>query len=182
MARLGDIGARLWNGAQRQAAVVALRHACRHRARRPRHVDQHVSRLSALRHAAARQAGLRDAQAGRRMPADRLSQARRRSLPSTGCRPCFFSNTNHEEDQPVHLKVADPDAAEDHPSTTSMPSLGALLPGGGLRDGSRKAVQPRFQINAQNCVHCKTCDIKDPQPEHHLGSARGRRGPNYPNM
>src|SRR3978361_1274358 len=73
----------------------------------------------------------------------------------------FLSNTNHEEDQPVHLKVADPvlQKASEHdvyggPSARYCPA--------GVYEWVEEGGGPRFVINAQNCVHCKTCDIKDP--------------------
>ena len=75
-----DIGRDLCTRAQRQAALVEVRHAARHRARRPRHVDERAVRLLALRHAEARQARPRDAEADRRGEADRLSEARRQAL------------------------------------------------------------------------------------------------------
>ncbi len=94
----------------------------------------------------------------------------------------FLSNTNHDEDQPSHLKVRDPDypletelAVYGGPSTRYCPA-GVYeyveAPGGGLR----------FQINAQNCVHCKTCDIKDPGQNIIWTPPEGGGGPNYPNM
>jgi hypothetical protein len=78
----------------------------------------------------------------------------------------FLSNTNHEEDQPVHLRSRRPTCRR-RPSTTSSPALDALLPGRRLRmggQGRQRAADPTREvvINAQNCVHCKTCDIKDP--------------------
>ena len=73
----------------------------------------------------------------------------------------FLSNTNHEEDQPAHLRVADLalQKASEHdvyagPSARYCPAAST--------NGWRRAGTPRFVINAQNCVHCKTCDIKDP--------------------
>ena len=77
----------------------------------------------------------------------------------------FLSNTNHEEDQPKHLRLRDPAV----PIRDNLPRIrragAALLPGRRLRGRLRRrgeAPDPRFVINAQNCVHCKTCDIKDP--------------------
>ncbi len=93
----------------------------------------------------------------------------------------FVSNTNHEEDQPVHLTLADPripidvnlpDYAE--PAQRYCPAGVYEVVGGA--DG------PRFQINAQNCVHCKTCDIKDPAQNIEWVAPEGGGGPNYPNM
>ena len=73
----------------------------------------------------------------------------------------FLSNTNHEEDQPVHLKVADMNLQKTS-STTSMPARPTAIARPASMNGSRRRTGPRFQINAQNCVHCKTCDVKDP--------------------
>ena len=87
----------------------------------------------------------------------------------------FLSSTNHEEDQPVHLQLQDPEI----PIAQNLP---LYCPAGvyevvGLEEGS-----PRFQINAQNCVHCKTCDIKDPAQNINWVVPEGGGGPNYPNM
>ena len=95
----------------------------------------------------------------------------------------FISNTNHEEDQPVHLKLTDPDI----PLKESLPKFDEpaqrYCPAGvyevvEAEDGSGK----KFQINAQNCVHCKTCDIKDPAQNITWVTPEGGGGPNYPNM
>jgi electron-transferring-flavoprotein dehydrogenase len=93
----------------------------------------------------------------------------------------FLSNTNHEEDQPVHLKVADLDLEKrsEHdvyagPSTRYCPA--------GVYEWVEEASGPRFVINAQNCVHCKTCDIKDPNRNITWVAPEGGGGPNYPNM
>jgi electron-transferring-flavoprotein dehydrogenase len=93
----------------------------------------------------------------------------------------FLSNTNHEEDQPVHLRVADPalQKASEH-DVYGGPS-GRYCPAGVYewvaQDGSLKYV-----INAQNCVHCKTCDIKDPNQNINWVAPEGGGGPNYQNM
>ena len=93
----------------------------------------------------------------------------------------FVSNTNHEEDQPAHLTLADPEtpiavnlAIYDAPETRYCPAgvYEIVTEGGG----------PRLQINAQNCVHCKTCDIKDPLQNIRWVVPEGGGGPNYPNM
>ena len=95
----------------------------------------------------------------------------------------YLSNTNHEEDQPVHLVLKDPsipiqvnlpEYAE--PATRYCPAgvYEVLTDEGGSN--------PRFQINAQNCVHCKTCDIKDPSQNIDWTTPEGGGGPNYPNM
>ena len=92
----------------------------------------------------------------------------------------FISNTNHEENQPAHLQLADPDAG-DHAELAALPqSGGAVLSGGRLRDRRRRRRRPRLQINAQNCVHCKTCDIKDPAQNINWVTPEGGGGPNYP--
>jgi len=93
----------------------------------------------------------------------------------------FLSNTNHEEDQPVHLKVADLalQKASEHdryggPSARYCPA--------GVYEWVEEGGSPRFVINAQNCVHCKTCDIKDPNQNITWVPPEGGGGPNYPHM
>src|SRR5215470_3835538 len=93
----------------------------------------------------------------------------------------FLSNTNHEEDQPVHLRVADPalQKSSEHdryagPSARYCPA--------GVYEWVEEGGAPRFVINAQNCVHCKTCDIKDPNQNINWVPPEGGGGPNYPNM
>ena len=151
----------------------------RRRARRLRHVDQ-CARLLAHRHARPRQAGFCLAQAGRQVPADRLSEADGRS-PSTGSVSVYLSNTNHEEDQPVHLVVHDAALQEIFRARRLCRAVGALLPRGVL-EWVEEAGKPRYVINAQNCVHCKTCDIKDPNQNINWVPPEGGGGPNYPNM
>jgi electron-transferring-flavoprotein dehydrogenase len=97
----------------------------------------------------------------------------------------FVSNTNHEEDQPVHLRLADPDI----PIRDNLPRYGEparLYCPAGVYEvvyGDEAArTDPRFVINAQNCVHCKTCDIKDPAQNITWVPPEGGGGPNYPNM
>jgi electron-transferring-flavoprotein dehydrogenase len=96
----------------------------------------------------------------------------------------FISNTNHAEDQPAHLKLLDPSI----PIRVNLPKYGEparlYCPAGVYEvlydeDGTSN---PRFQINAQNCVHCKTCDIKDPSQNIVWTTPEGGGGPNYPNM
>ena len=96
----------------------------------------------------------------------------------------FISNTNHAEDQPAHLKLLDPTI----PIRVNLPKYGEparlYCPAGVyevLYDADGKS-NPRFQINAQNCVHCKTCDIKDPSQNIVWTTPEGGGGPNYPNM
>ncbi len=93
-----------------------------------------------------------------------------------------FSGTNHEEDQPVHLRLTDPTI----PVRQNLPEYAEpaqrYCPAGVyeiLRDGKG---EPRFQINAQNCVHCKTCDIKDPAQNITWVCPEGGGGPNYAGM
>jgi electron-transferring-flavoprotein dehydrogenase len=93
----------------------------------------------------------------------------------------FLSNTNHEEDQPPHLKVKDAalQKSSEHdvyggPSARYCPA--------GVYEWVEEGASPRFVINAQNCVHCKTCDIKDPNQNITWVPPEGGGGPNYPNM
>ena len=95
----------------------------------------------------------------------------------------YLSATNHEEDQPCHLRLKDPSI----PISVNLPKFDEpaqrYCPVGVYEvvrdeDGSN----PRFQINAQNCVHCKTCDIKDPSQNINWTVPEGGGGPNYPNM
>jgi electron-transferring-flavoprotein dehydrogenase len=95
----------------------------------------------------------------------------------------FLSNTNHEENQPAHLKLRDPSVAirvnlaeYDAPEQRYCPAGVYEI----VRDGDGQ--NPRLQINAQNCVHCKTCDIKDPTQNIDWCTPEGGGGPNYPNM
>ena len=94
-----------------------------------------------------------------------------------------FSATNHEEDQPVHLKLADPAIPDGRQPAGLRRAGAALLPGRRVRDrASTTDGEPRFQINAQNCVHCKTCDIKDPSQNITWVCPEGGGGPNYAGM
>ena len=93
----------------------------------------------------------------------------------------FLSNTNHEEDQPCHLQLADSDI----PLTQNLPTYAEpaqrFCPAG-VYEVIEEEGNPRFQINAQNCLHCKTCDIKDPAQNIRWVTPEGMGGPNYPNM
>ncbi|PHR59843.1 MAG: electron transfer flavoprotein-ubiquinone oxidoreductase [Robiginitomaculum sp.] len=94
-----------------------------------------------------------------------------------------FSATNHEEDQPVHLQLADPDL----PVSVNLPKFAGpsqrFCPAGVYEYVTDETSgEVRFQINAQNCVHCKTCDIKDPSQNITWACPEGGGGPNYPNM
>jgi len=93
----------------------------------------------------------------------------------------FLSNTNHEEDQPVHLHVPslELEKASEHdvyagPSTRYCPA--------GVYEWVGEGANLSFVINAQNCVHCKTCDIKDPNENITWVAPEGGGGPNNPNM
>ena len=118
--------------------------------------------------------------------------------PRTACRPIeypkpdgvltfdrlssvFVSNTNHEEDQPSHLRLRDPAVpvainltVYGGPETRYCPA--------GVYEFVSEGAAPRLQVNAQNCVHCKTCDIKDPKQNIQWVVPEGGGGPNYPNM
>jgi electron-transferring-flavoprotein dehydrogenase len=94
----------------------------------------------------------------------------------------FLSNTNHAEDQPCHLQLKDPDV----PVTINLPLYDEpaqrYCPAGVYEIIGEDTGTPRLQINAQNCVHCKTCDIKDPTQNINWVTPEGGGGPNYPNM
>ena len=94
----------------------------------------------------------------------------------------FVSNTNHEEDQPVHLTLKDADI----PTAINLPVYAGpeqrYCPAGVYEFVESESGEPRLQINAQNCVHCKTCDIKDPTQNINWVTPEGGGGPNYPNM
>ncbi|PWG01344.1 electron transfer flavoprotein-ubiquinone oxidoreductase [Sphingosinicella humi] len=94
----------------------------------------------------------------------------------------FLSNTNHEEDQPVHLTLKDASV----PIEVNLKDYDApeqrYCPAGVYEIVGEEEGNPRLQINAQNCVHCKTCDIKDPTQNINWVVPEGGGGPNYPNM
>ncbi len=93
-----------------------------------------------------------------------------------------FSATNHEEDEPAHLKLTDASI----PISTNLPNWAEpaqrYCPAGVYEVVEEVGKSPRFQINHQNCVHCKTCDIKDPSQNITWVVPQGGEGPNYPNM
>ena len=93
----------------------------------------------------------------------------------------FISNTNHEEDQPCHLKLADPTIPVSKNLPTYAEPAQRYCPAG-VYEVVEEDTGPKFQINAQNCVHCKTCDIKDPAQNITWVVPEGGGGPNYPNM
>jgi electron-transferring-flavoprotein dehydrogenase len=97
----------------------------------------------------------------------------------------YVSNTNHDEDQPCHLRLRDPSV----PIARNLPEYGEparlYCPAAVYEvvyDNEAAKTGPRFVINAQNCVHCKTCDIKDPAQNIDWVPPEGGGGPNYPNM
>ncbi|PXF33153.1 electron transfer flavoprotein-ubiquinone oxidoreductase [Pokkaliibacter plantistimulans] len=94
----------------------------------------------------------------------------------------FLSNTNHEEDQPCHLRLKDPAI----PISINLPRFAEpaqrYCPAGVYEVVEQDDGGKRLQINAQNCVHCKTCDIKDPSQNIDWVPPEGSGGPNYPNM
>ncbi len=94
----------------------------------------------------------------------------------------FLSNTNHEEDQPIHLKLTDPSIPIDKNLPLYDEPAQRYCPAGVYEVVSNDDGSKRFQINAQNCVHCKTCDIKDPAQNITWVAPEGIGGPNYPNM
>ncbi len=93
-----------------------------------------------------------------------------------------FSATSHEEDEPAHLKLKD----KDIPIGVNLPiwdePAQRYCPAGVYEVVRTEGQEPRFQINHQNCVHCKTCDIKDPSQNITWVVPQGGEGPNYPNM
>ena len=94
----------------------------------------------------------------------------------------FLSNTNHEEDQPVHLTLRDPDIPISYNLPLYDEPAQRYCPAGVYEVVGLETGEPKFQINAQNCVHCKTCDIKDPTQNINWVVPEGGGGPNYPNM
>jgi electron-transferring-flavoprotein dehydrogenase len=94
----------------------------------------------------------------------------------------FLSNTNHEEDQPVHLTLKDAGVPIDVNLRLYDAPEQRYCPAGVYEIVGQEEGNPRLQINAQNCVHCKTCDIKDPTQNINWVVPEGGGGPNYPNM
>ncbi|MFB6348741.1 electron transfer flavoprotein-ubiquinone oxidoreductase [Moraxella marmotae] len=94
----------------------------------------------------------------------------------------FISNTNHAEDQPCHLRLTDPTV----PVSVNLPLYAEpaqrYCPAGVYEIVQKDGEEPKLVINSQNCVHCKTCDIKDPAQNITWVTPEGGGGPNYPNM
>jgi len=93
----------------------------------------------------------------------------------------YLSNTNHEEDQPVHLIVRDASLQKSSEHDVYGGPSARYCPAG-VYEWVEEGGKPRYVINAQNCVHCKTCDIKDPNQNINWVLPEGGGGPNYPNM
>ena len=174
-------GSDLWRVRNAKPLWSKLGTIARRRARRPRHVDatRSASRCSA-RSSTASRITPRSSRAAECQPIaypkpdgkltfDRLSSV-------------FLSNTNHEEDQPAASRGDGHGACKRLGARRLCRAVGALLPGRASTNGSRRRGKPRFVINAQNCVHCKTCDIKDPNQNITWVPPEGGGGPNYPNM
>ena len=93
----------------------------------------------------------------------------------------FLSGTNHEEDQPVHLKLSDGAIPLTHNKKLYDEPAQRYCPAG-VYEIIEKDGEDYFQINAQNCLHCKTCDIKDPSQNINWVPPEGGGGPNYIGM
>jgi electron-transferring-flavoprotein dehydrogenase len=94
----------------------------------------------------------------------------------------YLAATNHEEDQPVHLQLRDPAIPVDYNLAKFDGPEGRYCPAGVYEFVAAEGGGKRLQINAQNCVHCKTCDIKDPLQNIHWVTPEGGGGPNYTTM
>ena len=93
----------------------------------------------------------------------------------------YLSNTYHEEDQPCHLVLKDPDLPIMHNLEKYDEPAQRYCPAG-VYEVVEENGEKRFQINSQNCIHCKTCDIKEPSQNINWITPEGGGGPNYPNM
>jgi electron-transferring-flavoprotein dehydrogenase len=136
-----------------------------------------LSLFGTLKHGEADFAGLHKAAASQKISYPRPDG----TLTFDRLSSVFLSGTNHAEDQPVHLVLANPAI----PISVNLPEYGEpaqrYCPAG-VYEVIEEASGPRFQINAQNCVHCKTCDIKDPSQNITWVTPEGGGGPNYTNM
>lgn len=94
----------------------------------------------------------------------------------------FISNTNHAEDQPCHLRLTDPNVPIKRNLKIFAEPAQRYCPAGVYEVVVNDDGEAKFVINAQNCVHCKTCDIKDPSQNITWVTPEGGGGPNYPNM
>jgi len=94
----------------------------------------------------------------------------------------FLSNTNHAEDQPCHLLLKDASIPINHNLPVYAEPAQRYCPAGVYEVVEGADGNKAFQINAQNCVHCKTCDIKDPSQNIQWVAPEGSGGPNYPAM
>jgi electron-transferring-flavoprotein dehydrogenase len=94
----------------------------------------------------------------------------------------YLSNTNHQEDQPVHLRVLDPELQRTSEFGVFAGPSARYCPAGVYEWVTQASGETRYVVNAQNCVHCKTCDIKDPNGNILWMVPEGSGGPNYPNM
>lgn len=93
----------------------------------------------------------------------------------------FLSNTNHEENQPCHLKLTDFQIPISYNFPAFLEPAQRYCPAG-VYEVIEEETGPKFQINSQNCLHCKTCDIKNPSQNITWITPEGGGGPNYPNM
>jgi electron-transferring-flavoprotein dehydrogenase len=94
----------------------------------------------------------------------------------------FLTGTNHEEDQPVHLQLRDPSVPVQYNLAKFDGPEQRYCPAGVYEFVDAEGGGKRLQINAQNCFHCKTCDIKDPRQNIHWVTPEGGGGPNYTDM
>ena len=154
----------------------------RHHALGRRHVAQHAAARHRPRlHAEARQARPRHARSAAQARAPIDYPKPDSVLTFDRLTNVSFSATNHEEDQPVHLKVADMDLQKRSEHDVYAGPSNRYCPAG-VYEWVEEGGSPRFVINAQNCVHCKTCDIKDPNQNINWVVPEGGGGPNYPGM
>ena len=140
------------------------------------------SSRAACLHAEAQEARLRDPEARARTPQPIAYPKPDGVLTFDRLTSVSFSGTNHEENQPVHLKLTDPAV----PVAINLPEFAEpaqrYCPAAVYEIVVEPGGDPRFQINAQNCVHCKTCDIKDPSQNITWVCPEGGGGPNYAGM
>ena len=127
--------------------------------------------------------GLVVAEQGRRRTNRRKRDYVERTLPPRDrLAGVYFAATEHDEDQPVHLRVADTEHLRHALRRGIRQSVPRFCPAARLRDRRATPAGKRLQINAANCVHCKTCDIKDPYEIIDWVTPEGGSGPNYQNL